>query len=175
MVSIVARYHGLDCWDFQIVCHQDSPCERVTHTRTPKKCLRDSLRFGRIGAIGFPHRGRQMGIPDKSPINSIGWGWARDSGGPPTSASNLPIIFVVLERCFTACFTCRLTDGVYRRGASRLTVGGANEGTKKTPDSRGYCRGFWWQVVSWEYRWVIYGFTPAGLQSHCTVGESIRQ
>ena len=112
MVSIVARYHGLDSRDFQIVCHQDSQCERVTHTRTLKKCLRDYLRFGRIGAIGFPHRGRQMGIPDKSPINSIGWGWARDSGGPPTSASNLPIIFWVLERCFTAWFTCRLTDGV---------------------------------------------------------------
>ena len=63
----------------------------------------------------------------------------------------------------------------YQRGASRLTVGGANEETKKTPDSRGYCRGFWWQVVSWEYRWVIYGFTPAGLQSHCTVQIRIRQ
>ena len=123
MVSIVARYHGLDCRDFQIVCHQDSQCERVTHTRTPKKCLRDSPRFGRIGAIGFPHRGRQMGIPDKSPINSIGWGWARDSGGPPTSASNPPIIFWVLERCFTACFTCRLTDGV----PAGLPMGGNGE------------------------------------------------
>ena len=163
MVSIVAIYHGIDCRDFRIVWHQDSQCERVTHTRTLKKCLRDSLRFGRIGAIGFPHRGRQMGIPDKSPINSIGWGWARDSGGPPTSASNLPIFFVVLGICFTECFTCR------------LTIGGANEGTKKTPDSRGYCRGFGWQVVSWEYRWVIYGFTPAGLQSHCTAQITIRQ
>ena len=136
MVSIVARYHGIDCRDFQIVCHQDSQCERVTHTRTPKNPLRDSLRFGRIGAIGFPHRGRQMGIPDKSPINSIGWGWARDSGGPPTSASNLPIIFWVLERCFTACFTCRLTDGGNGEPAG-LPLGEPTREPKKTPDSKG--------------------------------------
>ena len=74
----------------------------------------------------------------------------------------------------------------YRWGASRLTNGGngmpaglplgePTRGTKKTPDSRGYCRGFRWQVVSWGYLWVIYGFTPAGLQSHCTVQIRIRQ
>ena len=120
--------------------------------------------------------GVSLGITDGKILISR-WGRARDTRPPCTCTSILPIFFVVLLLCFTECFTCRLPDG-----GSQLPVGepagypmgvpGYQYGRdKKKPRQQGILSG----RLAGGKRGVLYRFTPAGLQSHCTVQIRIRQ